>query len=178
MTLNQLVTSSFKLRDISIWPIRKDYGFKTIRLMEVRFVVFKGMKSIMVLLRIRGSRVAPTKRTYRAILMISDMDIIDIIPKQKPPKGYAEVVDDRHGKYWIAKINREVNKAQIRCGCMDDYMTWQFYRAKIKALYGGNMKAYKRKTNWMPERNPKHVPGICKHIIYAINILGKKKLIT
>lgn len=55
--------------------------------------------------------------------------------------------------------------------CADSFYTWSYYNYNHGCLYGPKPKMYVRKTNWMPPRNPQHIPGICKHIFHAWAIL-------
>ena len=60
--------------------------------------------------------------------------------------------------------------------CKDYFFTWAYYNMRAGCLYGPAPKPYVRKTTWMPPRNPMGVPGACKHIYNAWNILRNSGL--
>lgn len=54
------------------------------------------------------------------------------------------------------------NEIMSRCSCDDYRWMWHFWNKKEKALLGPVIP-YVRKTTTYPERNPDHIPGLCKH---------------
>jgi len=77
-----------------------------------------------------------------------------------------------NGDYLFTKpISINGAKVQVRCSCADFYFTWSYWDKQTKTLSGPAMKPYKRKTTTYPERNARHVPGACKHIIELTNRL-------
>lgn len=69
------------------------------------------------------------------------------------------------------------HKVQARCSCHDYYFMWQYYNRQEKALFGKAFPKYIRKTDHLPERNPDHVPGLCKHLIVLVDKLAKAGLL-
>lgn len=59
----------------------------------------------------------------------------------------------------------ESNPVQLRCQCPDFRFTYAHWDKQNRALSGPAFPAYQRKTQHMPERNPQHKPGVCKHIM-------------
>lgn len=71
----------------------------------------------------------------------------------------------KDGETWfMEKLDSKEHKVQVRCQCADYYFTWQYYNRMKHALHGKAFPAYVRKTSTYPERNPIHVPGLCKHL--------------
>lgn len=61
--------------------------------------------------------------------------------------------------------------------CADFFYSWawgNYYNGKC--LYGPPPKPYRRKTNWMPPRNPGSIIGVCKHIYNAWDYLKRQGL--
>lgn len=69
-------------------------------------------------------------------------------------------------------------RVQCRCSCDDFYYTYWYYDKQNKALVGPAMKPYIRKTTNRPERNPAHVPGMCKHLRTLVKKLSKEGIIN
>ncbi len=94
------------------------------------------------------------------------MSIFDVSYSDTKSSEYPLTVTLPDGSYKYAKQIKISNaKAQIRCGCSDFYFTWSHWNKVNKVLAGPRMAPYVRKTTTYPERNPKKVPGSCKHII-------------
>ena len=61
--------------------------------------------------------------------------------------------------------------------CKDFFYTWAWPASKMgHCLYGPPPKPYKRKTTWMPPRNPNNIIGCCKHIVNAWKVLADSGL--
>lgn len=60
------------------------------------------------------------------------------------------------------------NFVRVRCSCMDFRFRFAWEDKAVQALYGGRPARYTRKPgSTRPEVNPKHIPGMCKHIYQA-----------
>lgn len=68
------------------------------------------------------------------------------------------------------------SEVKVKCTCPDYYYTFEYYNQKHNALVGKH-KPYIRKTTTYPERNPQHIPGVCKHICAFFIRLLRKDLI-
>jgi hypothetical protein len=64
-------------------------------------------------------------------------------------------------------------KVAVRCSCPDFRFTFAWYDKEVGSLAYGALKQYVRKTTYMPERNPLHVVGLCKHLL-ALTLEGQK----
>jgi len=70
-----------------------------------------------------------------------------------------------------------------RCACQAYYFYFVYANAKIGGQISGNrFKPYVRKTPpppaGYPYKNPGDIPGVCKHIIFLINTLKARQLVT
>jgi hypothetical protein len=81
----------------------------------------------------------------------------------EPKDADVKEIEYKDEKYYVQRPTLHTN-CTVRCSCPDFYFTWSYWNFKNKALFGNLPKKYVRKTTTRPERNPKHVPGICKHI--------------
>jgi hypothetical protein len=79
---------------------------------------------------------------------------------------------------WMAPVSESTNPVQIRCNCPDYKYTYAWWNKEQKALSGRSFPPYVRKTRNLPERNPNHVPGTCKHLIGLFERLRKDKLLS
>jgi hypothetical protein len=70
----------------------------------------------------------------------------------------------------------------IRCGCQAYYFWFSWANMKNKASFGARFKPYVRKTPASdpryPPKNPKDIPGMCKHLILTQSVLNTVKAIT
>lgn len=88
------------------------------------------------------------------------------------------------------KEGRDINKDKpkiskdrclISCGCDNYYYMWWWGNKKVKAQEGRGFKPYVRKTpappEGRPEVNPKNIPGMCKHLVFVMKELKRKRII-
>ena len=82
--------------------------------------------------------------------------------------------------YW-AKKHKMTNTVKVNCSCSDFYYTFGYYNWRTQTLFGKKPIPYQRKTTTRPERNPQHLPGLCKHIywclieLYELGIMNQHK---
>lgn len=124
-----------------------------------------GTKSVLISLRAWGVTQASL---HNVTLLFSGVDIQTEDPHNT---NYFQI--QYNGKmYWIHKISRVRNPLTNRCTCRDYFYTWAWSNCKIgHCLYGPAPRPYQRKTTTRPPRNPRNIPGICKHIYHAWALL-------
>jgi hypothetical protein len=89
----------------------------------------------------------------------------------------------KEGRKDVNKFKPKIStdKCNVNCGCDNYYYMWWWGNRKVKAHEGGNYKQYVRKTppppEGRPEVNPQNIPGVCKHIVYVMKELKRKKVI-
>lgn len=86
-------------------------------------------------------------------------------------------MDTDKGKLWVFKFPETV-KVEVSCTCPDYYFTWWAWNYEKGSHMGDPMPPYKRKTVHLPERNPAHIPGACKHILGVMNFAMRKGWMT
>ena len=83
-----------------------------------------------------------------------------------------------YGNFAIVADNSESLESGIFVhNCDNYYYMWWWGNKKAKAHEGGNYKPYTRKTDDRPEKNSKNIPGMCKHLVYVVQELKRKRLI-
>ena len=71
----------------------------------------------------------------------------------------------------------DFHPVSVNCDCQEFRFSWAEYNKKQKALIGGKVKPYTRKTTTRPDRNPLHTPGVCKHIFALLKALESEGLL-
>ena len=66
--------------------------------------------------------------------------------------------------YWIRKIDMKRQPVLIRCSCSDAYFVWSYANYTKGLQFGGKSKPYHRLTTTRKPKNPRLVPGACKHV--------------
>jgi hypothetical protein len=110
---------------------------------------------------------------HTAVIVFYGVDFQDKVDKEHPHKVKVSVFSSKA----MRLLSMKLNDVKIRCDCKDFYFTWWYYTNKYNSLSGAPFKKYKRKTDYYPERNPKHVPGMCKHLITLIKYLIQIKIL-
>lgn len=89
----------------------------------------------------------------------------------------ALTVKDKAGKQHKARKPTFLTPCRVYCSCTDYQMTWYLSNSKNDAVFGPKVKLYKSKGLRSP-RNPKMIPGLCKHLTAVAGALTKKDWIS
>lgn len=164
-TIRQLLQGTQKVlpKTLSIVPDGKNSP-----LLSLEIQPFKGVNSLMVISKQKMSG-RWDKGTAPA-------------PPPARKEIYTQVmrfVFKESGQVGKDKPKASKNKVLVRCGCSSYYYYYWFWNKKNKAHEGQSLKPYSRKTpsgpNGRPEVNPDHVPGLCKHLVFTIKELKRKR---
>lgn len=103
-----------------------------------------------------------------------------------PAKDIEEPIDENtyysfshEGELYYAKKHKLTNTVRVNCSCSDFYFTFSWWNWQRRCLFGKKPMPYTRKTTSYPERNPQHLPGLCKHIywnlidLYELDIMNQ-----
>lgn len=132
-------------------------------------VPFMGTKSVLISMRAWGVTQASL---HNVTLLFSNVEILKEDPKSR---NYFQIEYDGQ-MYWIQKFDRFRHPLTSRCTCADYFYRFAWYNYyNAHCLYGPAPRAYQKKTN-RPPQNPRKLPGICKHIINAWQILANSGL--
>jgi hypothetical protein len=101
-----------------------------------------------------------------------------VVKSQSEPKGYSTIIAFSGVSDIGTPPNLDSTPIRVRCSCRDYYFTYEWYNKRSGALAGGPHSVYTRKTATRPERNPAHLPGMCKHLIRQIIVMRQHKLVT
>jgi len=114
-----------------------------------------------------------TKNHYKTYLFVKGIDYVD-----KPDIEHPNSAKLGSDKYYFEQVRVKDHKIQVRCDCRDFHWTFSYYLWKKKSLYQikKGAEAYRTKGLW--ERNPKHIPGVCKHVLALIDRLARQGAIT
>lgn len=91
--------------------------------------------------------------------------------KEYYPEFIFEVKDNKEVPSLVKSICR------ARCTCIDYRHTWWLYNKKAGVHVGDDPPKYVP-TGLYPEKNPMHVPGMCKHLIGLAFLLQTKKKVV
>lgn len=79
-----------------------------------------------------------------------------------------KAIDNR--EYHIVPIELAKHNCKVRCNCLDFYYRFAPQNNADQSLLGNPPPPYAKKTN-RPFVNPQRVPGVCKHLLRAIQAL-------
>ena len=158
MTIRRLVEGTFKLRKFL-------NSYKKVTIIELKPVVRN--KQMLIKAQAQGQA---EQRLYEISVMFSG-----VLYSPKQSNIFPIPVDLGQGEQMFMKLLKTDNTpVQVRCSCKDYRFTWAWYNKVNHGLFGRNFPPYVRKTNWMPERNPLKVPGVCKHVLAVFDKLTKE----
>lgn len=123
-----------------------------------------------------GMKVEHIRRTYFKGTMM--MEYFAVVKSQTEPKGYSTIITFMNVAKAETLPNLDTYNVRVRCSCPDFFFCYAFYNKMHKALAGGVLRNYTRKTTTRPERNSIHTPGVCKHLIRQFITMRNSKLVT
>lgn len=140
---------------------------------DINSVIYSaGTNQLSFYMNVRGS----SNKTYSVQISFKNVDEVEVESKEEAEKylqnGRYMLVKDGSGNNHI--VERPVlskNDVQVRCDCPSFRFTYAFYDRAVSAMFGRNFQVYHRKTNTRPPRNPEGMPGVCKHLIIAMEAL-------
>lgn len=99
---------------------------------------------------------------YRVFIMVPNVNV-------RMMKSSEYHVQLSKGKY-IRPISLSSKEIKVRCDCHDFRWRFAYYDDVHKALYGATPPPYVPVSNRGPV-NPRHLPGMCKHLMAALKTL-------
>ena len=128
------------------------YDAKSIGVDQLKIVNFRGLKTKQINSQIRSSE---GNKAYITSILFTG---VEDPAKDKPVLG--------------------TSRAMVRCSCDSYFFYFAYPNKKAKALLGGRLKTYQRKTppppKGRPYKNPSNIPGLCKHLIFLSKFLQEK----
>lgn len=70
------------------------------------------------------------------------------------------------------KLSEAKTDVSLRCNCPDFYWRFNYYNHLDSSLYGRKRAKYEAKGTG-PPANPMEMPGMCKHLMKTIHVLGE-----
>lgn len=159
-TWNKLAKNSSILN-----PLTRGANYPAVKHFEKELILpYLGTKSVLVKLKAWGQT---EKGIHNVTLLFNDCEILEGDHPELSLKVYFRI--DYQGKiYYVKKFDALKNPLTGRCSCSSFFYDFAYYNAKNgNCLYGPLPRPYKRKTKTRPARNPRGIPGICKHLYHA-----------
>lgn len=123
-----------------------------------------------------GMKVEHIRRTYFKGTMM--LEYFAVVKSQTEPKGYSTIITFMNVADVKSLPSLDTSTVRVRCSCQDFYFCYSYWNKQNKALAGGLVRPYQRKTTNRPERNPHHIPGVCKHLIRQFITMRTSKLVA
>ena len=160
--MNFLETSLGELHDSAVEAFprttMRQHATHPIVVTNLRWTPFVGMKTLFI----KGLAQNEGKE-YNPIILFKrvnyDGDEVQIIAS-----------DDR--EYHFDKLSVENTDVLVRCNCPDFYWRFNYYDSLDKSLQGRKRVKYESKGIG-PPANPLKMPGICKHLMKTVHVLGE-----
>jgi hypothetical protein len=127
-----------------------------------------GVKSLLCIGEARGTSL------YPVYMVFYDVEYSDV----KDQWHTVRVAPSTDVEYWMKPIDGAKNPVRVYCGCTDFRFSYEYYNHKRNALFPAKKPTpYTRKTTTRPEKNPEHLPGICKHLNEFAGLLHMRGII-
>lgn len=110
------------------------------------------------------------KGTYDSVAFFQDVEYVE----EGDPQA-VDFVGPDGSDYFILPINQNSN-VQVACTCLDFHWRFAVWNGKHNSLYGDAPDPYVKKTD-RPSQNPRHLPGVCKHLMKLFDVLKQERLV-
>ena len=134
---------------------------------DIKVSAFAPFKTLVI----RGDAHGSGDDPYKALIMFTDVDYYS-----DPISGGVKIQDVvSKSDVWVVPISARNHPVRVRCSCEDFYFIASYWNWYHGALYGVRARTYQRKTRDLPERNPHHVPCMCKHVLALFGVAVPKE---
>ena len=143
----------------------RQYAVDPIAISEIMIVPFVGFRTLFI----RGTA-TNEEREYRPMVLVKGIGYHD-----DRQSGDIQIRASDGQDYWLEQPTMDDSEILLRCNCNDFNFRFTHYNFLDKSLYGRNRKKY---YGHLWEANPRHLPGLCKHLIKFGIILKNSGLIV
>ena len=162
MVLEDLLKSAMKFDPGNVRSAQKD----SVEFDNVKAQPLAGIKSVTVN-ALTISKTFKARRKYKTIVAFYGLEFSE---KEKP--NMSTIKDLKSNLiWWVEQPTLSQSQVRVACSCSDYYYTFGLWNYNEGGHFGRKPRAYIRKTTTYPERNPNHLPGICKHIWHLTDTL-------
>lgn len=134
---------------------KRQYATQPIIIEEIRWMPFVGMKTLFVKAEARNE-----DRHYNPIILFKNVNYGGTGVKLRASDGL---------DYQFGRLSLESTDVLLRCNCNDFKWRFNYYNWVDKSLYGTKRSKYESLGG--PPANPKHLPGMCKHLMKTTHVL-------
>jgi hypothetical protein len=140
--------------------LKRQHATDPVVITELRWTPFVGMKTLFT----KGlAQSGESGKEYSPIILFKRVNYNEDSVKITASDGM---------DYSFAPLSMENTDVALRCGCNDFYWRFNYYNSLEKSLQGQKRAKYESKSS-RPSVNPEKMPGMCKHIIKMMKVLGE-----
>lgn len=174
ITLQQIMSQMDTFRTSKGAPRRRDL-YSELPIESISAMGWAGTKSILYRAQIQSEfntsgKASDYPRQYLTYIQFYDL----MVEKQKTTKTPTPI--NINGEVFWFSIPTANSRVSMSCMCPDMTYTWEKELFDVGSLIG-KWRPYQRKTTYWPPRNPKNVPGFCKHVWTLIRQLSRNDLL-
>lgn len=162
--LKRLIEASYQQLERGTHTMRSDAEERADqgRLINMEIHTFPPNKAI----DFRGIIQGKTNK-YQSIVFFRNVDY-----QEEDTPNNLTFKDAKEDVYHIAPINLASSNCQVRCTCPDFRWTFSVQLQSNDSLYGDGPPLYQKKDPDHAPRNPRNIPGVCKHIMAFVDELN------
>ena len=145
---------------------RRQNSVDTVRIIEMLFTPFLGMKTLLV----RGTaKNMENQKEYDTLVLIKGVRYLEKETARSVPLAASG------RRYILERTSAGSNEVLVRCSCPDFFWRFNHYNSEDASLYGRKRRRYESKGNGIVA-NPNEAPGMCKHLIKTVMALNDSKI--
>lgn len=134
----------------------RQHAVQPIVIRELRWTPFVGVRTLFI-----KGLAQNEEREYATCVLFKDVNYQGNQVKITASDGL---------QYSFDKLSLENTDVLVRCNCPDFFWRFNYYDKLDNSLYGSKRKKYESSG---PPANPMKLPGMCKHIMKTIKVIGE-----
>ena len=146
---------------------KRQYATHPVRVSELTWTPFLGVKTLFV----RG-HVQNESRTYSPMILFKGVQYTEGLSR-----GIVELHIDQNERVFLERLSYENTDVLLRCNCKDFHWRFTHWNKVDQSLYGRDRKKYEAKYH-PGSANPTKSPGMCKHLMKMMQVLGESGIIS
>jgi hypothetical protein len=145
----------------------RQHATNEVGITSIKFLPFAGMNMLQV-----QSTTSTDGRPYKQTIQLMKVSFSDT---DSPDVTTITAGDGT--KFYLRPLDLSRHTVRVRCSCLDFYFRFATWNHGDQSIAGPAPKPYVRKTVNMPEVNPDHTPGICKHLLKIFERMRTQSII-
>ena len=146
---------------------KRQHATHPIVIERINWTPFVGMKTLLV----KGLAKSESKE-YNTLVLFKGVAYHD-----GKAEGVIPLMASDEKEYYLEQLSLGNTDVLVRCNCPDFHWRFNYFDHLDKSLHGVKRSKYEA-LHRPGSANPQKLPGVCKHLIKFMQVLGESKILA